>query len=440
MFFAGGIGTAIEWYDFALYGFLAPVIATQFFPAESRATSLLATFAIFAVAYLMRPIGGLLFGHLGDKFGRKLTLIITVSLIALPTALIAALPTYDYAKEHWGRGWLAPVFLMLCRALQGLSMGGDFTGSATLLAEYAPKNRRAFFSCVMYIAAGVGTIVASLFVTILALTLTHEQLASWGWRVPFIGALVIGLLGIWLRLKAPESPEFEKNKKAHQLVAIPFIEVMRSHKKAIFIVLGIVFFQAVGLYIPFVYTPTWLKEYLHFSFAQALAISTIGNLVMISLIPVAALLSDRIGRRPVLLISTLGTAIVSIPLYYWMISSGRPEAHSITNSFIVCLASIIIIGVLGSCLQGTLPAALVESFPTNIRYSAVAFSYNLGAGVFGGTAPFVATYLVHNAHNLGLSSSETTLQMPGYYLALAGVVASLVIFFSLKETFRTPLH
>jgi MHS family proline/betaine transporter-like MFS transporter len=403
---AGGIGNVLEWYDFGLFGYFAAVIAAEFFPGEDKLAALLDTFGVFATGFLMRPLGGLLFGLVGDRLGRKRALELSVLLMAASTTLLGLLPGYATI------GLAAPVLLTILRMVQGLSVGGEYIGSIAFLAEHAPPNRRGFYGSWSGFTVVLGTLLGSAVAALLARVLAAEQLHAWGWRVAFISGLIIGVVGFWLRLGVTESPDFEQIRRSGQLAAHPIADALRRDRRAIVTTIGLTGLSSVGFYLPFVWLPTWLSDIISHPLPkqQAFASSTIALLALLVLIPPLALVSDRVGRRPMYLAASAGFILLPYPLMAMM--SGGTFAAAIIGG----LAFALVSSLFGCCMGAT----MVELFPTQTRYTGVAIGYNVGQAVLSGTAPLVAMALVKLTHNA---------EAPAFYLMLCGLVGA---FFSLS--------
>jgi MHS family proline/betaine transporter-like MFS transporter len=411
---AGAIGNFVEWYDYSVYGFFATVIASQFFPSEDRVASLLATFAVFAVAFFMRPVGAFVFGHYGDTIGRRNTLAAAVIMMGIATLMIGVLPSYAQI------GVLAPILLVVARLLQGFSAGGEWSGSAAFMVEYAPENKRGLYGSWQQVSIVAGLLVGSAMGGLLGTVLSEDALNAWGWRIPFILGMVVALVGLYLRLRVEDTPAFRIIEEKEEITEAPVKEPFTAHWRESLTAIGFTVAWTVAYYILLTYMPTYVSETLGIPLTQALLSNAIGLVVLMALIPFTAALSDRIGRKPLLIAFSALIALLTYPLF--LLASTQVLA------FIV-LAQVLF-GVIISLFSGPGPAALVEMFPTNVRYSALGVSYNIAVAAFGGTAPFIATYLISRT---GSNFS------PGFYLIAAAVV-TLIVVSTMKETYREPLR
>jgi MHS family proline/betaine transporter-like MFS transporter len=403
---AGAIGNVLEWYDFGLFGYFAAVIAAEFFPGEEKTAALLETFGVFATGFLMRPLGGVLFGLVGDRLGRKRALELSVLLMAVSTTLLGLLPGYATI------GLAAPVLLTILRMIQGLSVGGEYIGSIAFLTEHAPPNRRALYGSWSGVTVVLGTLLGSAVAALATVSLTPAQLHAWGWRVAFISGLVLGVVGLWLRMGVAESPDFAALRHSGQLAANPVAATLRRDRWPIVTTIGLTALSSVGFYLPFVWLPTWLSQTISHPLPQrqAFASSTIALLALLVLIPPLAVVSDRVGRRPMYLAASAGYVLLSYPLIAMM--SGGTFAAAIIGGLVFAFCN----SLFGCCMGAT----MVELFPTQTRYTGVAIGYNLGQAVLSGTAPLIAVALVK------LTNSDVA---PAFYLIACGVVAG---FFSLS--------
>lgn len=406
---SGAIGNVLEWFDFAVYGFFAPVFAKLFFPSEDATLSLIAAYGAFAAGYLMRPLGGALFGHVGDRFGRKATLILSILLMALCSLTISLLPTYEQI------GATAGILMIVLRMLQGIAVGGEYTGSIVFLAEGAPNNQRGFFASWALTAATGGILLGSLFGAGLSYLLTDAQLQSWGWRIPFAIGVLVAIVAYFVRRNITEVIDAEDD-----LLAFPLGQVIRKHLGKILHIVLLNTGYAVVFYIGFIYISEWLVTEVGETHYQAMAINSICIAFAILMIPLLGRLSDRIGRKPLLLAGYGSTIVLAYPVI-WLMSHPLP---------IYAFAGEMVLALCLSCFIAVMPATLAEMFPKNVRVSAVSVGYNIAFAIFGGTAPMVATWLVGQTTN--------PLSFAWYMAAMASV--SLVASLMLKETVGKDLQ
>lgn len=377
---AGGIGNILEWYDFAIYGFLAPVLAVLFFPSDDPVVSLIAAFGVFAAGYLMRPVGSLILGHVGDRMGRKPALTLSIALMAIPTGLMTVLPTHATA------GVGAAIMLTVLRLLQGISVGGEFTGSAVFLTEGAPKMRRGLVGSTCMASATLGILLASAIAALLTSSMSTEAFSDWGWRLAFVPGPILGVVGFFLRRHIQET---NAPSEASKHEPMPIVVAFREHGGAMLRVSAIAAAYGVVFYLSFVYLTTYLTDAVKLSRAEALDINTAAMVIMVILVPTFALLSDRVGRRPIMLAGFLGLVIFAYPLFILL--------HS--GDLVQELVGDFSLAILISAIGGPVAAQMVELFPRNIRYTGVSVAYSLTMGVCGGTAPLVATWLIAESGN-----------------------------------------
>jgi MHS family proline/betaine transporter-like MFS transporter len=411
---AGTIGNVVEWYDFAVYAYFASTIGGLFFPSGIPGRSLLLSFAVFGVGFFMRPLGGIVFGHYGDTRGRRNALAATIILMGISTFLIGILPTYQRM------GIVAPVALVILRLLQGFSAGGEWAGVAAFLVEHAPPGRRGLTGSWQQVSVGAGFLAGSAAATLLTSTLAPEQLTGWGWRLPFLFGLVVAGIGLYLRLGIADTPRFVALEQTGQVARAPVAEALVGHPRGLLTVVGFTLSGTVAYYVFLVYFPTYASTVLGLPLRTASTINTIGLGLFLVLIPLLGALSDRVGRRPLLLAHGAGCAVLAYPLFLLM-GSARSVA-------VVLAAQCVGIG-LQALFSGPAPAAYAEMFPTRIRYTAISIPYNLAVAAFGGSAPFIATYLVARTGN-PLSFT--------FYLIAAGTL-SFLVYLSLEETHRAEL-
>ncbi len=386
------VGNVLEWYDFAVFGFFAPLIAELFFPGRDQTASLLATFGIFAGAYFMRPLGGVLFGQIGDRLGRKRALQLSVMMMALPTTLIGLLPT------HVNIGVAASVLLLLLRMVQGLSVGGELIGSITYLTESAPPGRRGWVGSFALCSSTAGVLLGSLVAANLQATLSAEALISWGWRLPFLSGIVIGVVGLWMRNGIPETPAFERLQRQDDRCERPLSAVLSTSIGPVLHVAALVMLVGGGFYLLFVWWPTLLSRLVDPPVPHAMALNTAAMAVLMICIPVAGALSDIVGRGALMRASASLLAVLAYPLFT-LVERG---------TFASALTAQLLFAVLLGLATGPAPAAMVELFETRLRYTGLGIGYNLSLSLFGGTAPLIGTWLVARTGQV---------VAPAYYLA-----------------------
>lgn len=400
----GIVGNLMEWYDFAIYGYMVPVLGGLFFPSEDPVASIIATFSAFAAGYFARPIGGIIFGHIGDRFGRKAVLVWSVALMGASTFAIGLLPVHSQI------GASAAVLLVILRILQGISVGGEYTGSITFVLEHAKPASRAMATSWIGVGAGLGFLIGSGVGTVMVNVFSQDELNNWAWRLPFLFGIVIAIAGWLIRRHASEPPRpadmpMEKS---------PVIIALRDHWRPMLQVMGLALAVNASFYMMFVYANTYLTEHMHFSTSRAMEINTVNLFLLTALIPVAGWICDRIGRKPVLLSGALALIFLSWPLFWMM--------HHATES-------MIFLGQLGfaviiAWIWGANPAALSEILPQNVRVSAFSIAYSICLAIFGGTTPLVAAYLLRR------TSDDFS---PVWYLIFLAVISFITVL-TIKET------
>jgi MHS family proline/betaine transporter-like MFS transporter len=421
---AAALGNAMEWFDFGIYSYLAATLGHVFFPSGSDTVQLLSSFAAFAVAFLVRPLGGMVFGPMGDKVGRKTVLALTMILMAIGTVAIGLIPAYDTI------GFWSPVLLLLFRLLQGFSTGGEYGGASTFIAEYAPDKRRGFYGSFLELGTLAGYSGAAGLVTALTAWLGTGVMESWGWRIPFLAAGPLGLAGVYLRLKLEDTPAFLKlgGGNVHLAQAAGKTEttargdlarIFRAQWPALVLCIALVGAYNVNDYMLLSYMPTYLTAELHYPETHGLLILVGTMVLLMAVINQVGRLSDRFGRKPLLMTGMLGFFVLSAPAFV-LVQQGSLAAVP---------AGMVMLGLSLVCLLGTMSATLPALFPTPVRYGSLSVGYNLSASLFGGTTPLVVTALI---------SATGSDMMPAYYsmaASLVGVVAVAVM----KETAREPL-
>lgn len=373
--FAGFAGTVVEWFDFAVYGFMATIIATVFFPASTGAVALLQTFAIFAVAFALRPLGGAFFGMLGDRIGRKNILITTVLLMSGSTAAIGLLPSFEQI------GIWAAVLLTLARCLQGLSAGGEYAGAVTYVIEHSPPNQRARWGAAMPTATFTAFAAAALLSFVLTTSLGDDAMHEWGWRIPFLIAAPLGLIAFWIRRKLGESPMFQEDDTTEHA---PLRSTIKTQARPMMILAGYISLTALSFYIFSTYMTTFLREVVQLDAVPVLASNVIALTLAACTAPLAGRICDRFGRRKTMFASAILLGTAAIPGY--IIASG--------GSFGTALLGQLLI-MFGTVTANVVTAVLLtEVFPTRVRYTASGVTYNVAYALFGGTAPYIATWLI----------------------------------------------
>jgi MFS transporter, MHS family, proline/betaine transporter len=409
---AGSIGNVVEWYDFAVYGAFATVIAATYFPGGDPVAGLSASFAVFATAFLARPVGAVVFGRLGDRVGRRRVLVTVILLMAAATAGIGLLP---------GRaaiGVLAPVLLVGFRALQGLSVGGEAAGATAFVVEYAPEGRRGWYGAWLWSTLVLGVAGGTGAALVLTRVLPAAALQDRGWRLAFLAAVPLGLVGLYLRQALDDTPRFRSVQRAGAVARRPVADALAGHRGRLLLGLVLVAAASLAFNLFFIYLPSYLAAALGIPLARTLPAALAGLLLLAAVGLAAGRLSDRVGRRPFLLAGTAGLLLLNLPAFLLIRGAGpagRALGFALVASSLGCLAVV--------------PSHLAELFPTPVRSSALAISYGLGTALFGGTAPFLATWLVRRTGNPVAPAVYATL------LAAAAVTAAV----SSRETAFLPL-
>ncbi len=409
---AAVIGNVLEWYDFAVYGFMAGIIGKNFFPSGDEVSQLLAAFAVFGVGFLARPLGGIVIGRIGDTSGRKTALVLTIMLMAAGTVLIGITPTYATV------GVAGPFLILLARLMQGFSAGGEWGGSTAFIVEWADEGERGFLGSFQQCSVSAGLLLGSGVAALITTLLDPATMEAWGWRVPFLLGALIGPVGMYMRRNIDETPAYERAMRLpaptprHDDVA-PFWLAARAF--------GFTVLWTVAFYIFLNYMPTFLKTYAKLSSAEALWSNTIGLLVLVIAIPLMGRLSDRVGRKPLLLACCVCFIVLPYPVFALYLSA--PPLGTI-------IAIQIGFGAIIAMFSGAGPAAIAEIFPTRSRSTWMTTGYALSVAIFGGFAPYIATWLI------ATTGSPIS---PVYYVVAAAVVSTIIIA-RLKETAHEPLR
>ena len=399
---AGSVGNFIEWYEFGVYGFLATVIAANFFTlqGENEITSLILTYAAFALAFFCRPIGAVIFGRIGDRIGRRPTLIAVLLLMTLATALIGVMPTYASI------GVAAPLLLTLLRMFQGLFAGGEFGGAVSLMTEFAPKGKRGLFGAWQSLTVALGLLAGAGLVALLAALLSVQQLHDWGWRIPFLLALPLGAVALWLRLKLEETPTFTQAQQHAEHAAAPPEAKLGGVVKTILIGIGRMMGWSAAGYTFLVVMPSYLQTSLHATFQQALVATVLANVGFALTILPAGIVSDKLGRKTVMLTAVAAVILFTFPLLHLL-----QDAQS---SLWAKGLAVMIAGAVVGLLAGPGPAMLAEMFPTRVRYTGLGLAYSLSNAVFSGSAGLIITGLIKQTGNIDI---------PAYYVVATSVVS-----------------
>ena len=406
-------GTVVEWFDFAIYGFLAPVIAATFFPPGNRVVGLLQTFAVFAVAFAMRPLGGAVFGVLGDRIGRKRVLALTVLVMSAATTAMGLLPGYATA------GIGAAVLLTVARCVQGLSAGGEYAGACTYLVEHCEPRRRARYASLLSSATFASFALAALLSYLLTVTLSEEAMQGWGWRIPFLAAAPMGLIGYHIRRHLDESPVFQAALERSDHVHTGLGSTVRGQWRTMVRLGGFIMLTALSFYMFSTYMTTFLRVEIGLDSGTVLWTNVVALAAAAVLAPFVGRLSDRVGRRPIMFTACAALGLLTVPAY---LMAGVGTAGPALVAQLLLAAGAVAANAVTAVL-------LSEVFPTSARYTASGVTYNVSYALFGGTAPFVATLLIAMTHS-PIS--------PAVYVTVIAVVA-LIAALSLPETAGRPL-
>jgi len=411
---ATGIGHFVEWFDFGLYGTLAAIIGVQFFQAESPAVALLSSFAVFGAGFIMRPLGGLYFGSLGDRIGRQKVLATVILLTSGATFVMGLLPTFSQI------GIAATVLLVITRLIQGFAAGGESSGATTFLAEYAPTARRGYFTCWIDNFGFMAFVAGSGLVFLLTATLGEATMSDWGWRIPFLIAGPLGLVGLYLRKHLEDTPEFLEMVKSGKTEASPLRTAVTTAWGALLFCVGFVVIKAVGHWTLQTFMPSYLSTELHYSKLDSYAITTVGLFAIAVMVPFMGYLSDKLGRKPLMLAGCAGFILFTYPA---MMVMARGDMLS-------AIMAMLLLGAFIAAFDGACSAAMAELFPTSIRYGGMAIAYNVAVAFFGGITPWFSAYLMTSTGNPF---------SPAYYVMGAALITFLTVLRA-KETAGQPLR
>lgn len=431
---SGMLGNGLEWYDYALYGHMALIFSQLFFPpTDSASTNIILTYLTFAVGFVARPVGAVLFGYIGDKYGRKKALVASMILMAIPTGGIGLLPTYEMV------GILAPILLLSLRVLQGLSLGGAFSGTMSYVVEHAPSDRRASVGCVTVLSLVIGFLAGSLVSSLVASSMSEADFMSWGWRLPFFVGILIGFVGFWIRNHGEESPVYKEAKESGALSDSPVKEVFLKHPFKMFQGFNAYLFVTVPFYMLAIYMIGYSKTQLGLTQEEALQINSMAMLAMFVPIIPASRMADRIGRRAVLLIGIVAMMIVVYPAFQMMqeaanmigMSAGsdlEQMAAVRSEAFMKIAIAQCLLAFISGWYISPIPALLVELFPTRVRYTGMALAYNFCA-ILGGFTPAICAWLITR------TGDKTSIM----YLLIGAAFVSFVSLFFYKDRWREKL-
>ncbi|WP_265451446.1 MFS transporter [Enterobacter hormaechei] len=372
-------GSSIEWFDYFLYGTAAALVFNKiFFPMVDPVIGLILSYLSFSLTFFIRPIGGVLFAHIGDRIGRKKTLVLTLSLMGGATVMIGLLPTYDMI------GMWAPALLILMRIIQGMGIGSEWGGALLLAYEYAPEKRKGFFGSIPQAGVTIGMLMATFIVSLMTL-FSEEDFLSWGWRIPFLLSSVLVILGLWIRKDIDETPDFQKVKKSGQVAKAPLRDTIKHHWREVLIAAGLKVVETAPFYIFSTFVVSYATTTLTYQKSQALEAVTLGALVATIMIPLMGLLSDRVGRQRMYAVSVFVLGLFIVP-WFMLLNTG--------TTWGIVLATVIAFGVLWAPVTAVLGTLCSEIFSANVRYTGITLGYQLGAALAGGTAPLIATGLL----------------------------------------------
>ncbi|MCM3088464.1 MHS family MFS transporter [Bhargavaea ginsengi] len=378
------VGSSIEWFDYFLYGTVAALVFnTMFFVAEDPAIGLILAYASFALSFFIRPLGGVIFSHIGDRIGRKKTLVLTLSLMGIATFAMGLLPTY-YAIGIW-----APILLITLRLIQGLGIGGEWGGAMLLAVEYAPKDQRGFFGSVPQMGVTIGMVLGTLALSVMTL-LPEDAFMSWGWRVPFLLSALLVIFGLWIRKGIEETPSFKKVQAEGSAPKVPLVHTLKHHWREVLIAVGAKVVETAPFYIFGTFVVSYATSNVGHTNSEVLNAVMVATIITTILIPIMGKLSDKVGRKPLYIWGAVGMILFAFP-YFWMLHEG--------SNIMMFLATIIGLGIIWAPITAVLGTMFSEIFSAEVRYTGITLGYQIGAAVAGGTAPLIATALLMQFNN-----------------------------------------
>lgn len=378
------VGSSIEWFDYFLYGTVAALVFNQiFFVTEDPAIGTILAYASFALAFFIRPFGGIIFSHIGDRIGRKKTLVLTLSIMGIATFGMGLLPTYQ-AIGIW-----APILLITLRLIQGLGIGGEWGGALLLAVEYAPAEKRGLYGSIPQMGITIGMLLGTVALSIMTL-LPEDSFMTWGWRVPFILSALLVVFGLWVRKGIDETPSFKNVQEKGEIPKIPLVTTLKTHWREVLIAIGAKVVETAPFYIFSTFVVSYATTNLGFSRTETLTAVMIGTIVTTILIPIMGALSDRVGRKPLYVFGTIAMALYAFP-YFWLVNQG--------SVVLLVLATVLGLGVIWAPITAVLGTMFSEIFSAEVRYTGISLGYQIGAAIAGGTAPLIAASLLLTFNN-----------------------------------------
>ena len=404
---SSSVGNVLEWYEYTLYAYFASVISALFFPMDNKLVAMILTFATFAIGLAARPIGGIIFGYIGDRYSRKITLMMSMLLMSIPTILIGLLPTYETI------GVAAPILLIVLRIVQGVALGGEFGSSCVYLYESVPQNKRGFFGSLALTGVGTGLVLSSCTIFIVESFVSKETVYEYAWRIPFFISVFGSMIAFYMRRTLLETNDFITAQKDGELVANPFMEMIRNNKSSLVSLFAIFLTTQVSFFVVFIFGKTMMMDFLHYDSHTAGKFNLFTVMSYTVATVIFGYLSDKINKRYIILMGAFGLLIAAYPFIYALKEGGA--------AFILLMC--LLLGVLIGMTEGTLNPLVAESFPTNIRATSVAFCWNFTSVAFGGVAPIASMWLIENA---GGVDSVAYYLMAVCSVTIIGVIYSLL--------------